>query len=404
MSSYSIDLQCPQCGAPVVLDETERIVACEYCRVRHIIISGKHQTYCIPPRQETSPDALLYIPYWRFKGMSFALQDAQVRHRLMDSSAQAVEHAGIPFSLGLRSQTQHLQQVTSASPGRFLIPALSGKVLLERMIEHGLGFGAEGHSTLQLQAHVGEVVSLIYSPVLVGSQTLSDGITGRSYSGQALSLAQEPVSPEPPASMSFLPVLCPHCGWDLAGETKSLCLRCTNCCSLWIGYKGRLIEIPFQFYGSSLHEQSYLPFWQFKVSVPDQSGNTFLSILQPFMDEGSDQAFMVPAFKIHPGLFLRLSRQMTPGSASGLNPDKFPRAAYYPATLPFRESFQFLPILLSRMVRNTQQLAEDLSQATLKPRQVKLVFVPFHSRGSDLVQPEKNIGLHKNALSIGRLF
>ncbi len=403
MSRYSIDLQCPQCGAPVVLDETERIVACDYCRVRHIIVSGRHQTYCIPPKQEIPPDSLLYVPYWRFKGMAFALLGSKVLHRLIDSSAQAVETIGVPFSLGLRSQTQRLQQVTPASQGRFLIPTLPVKDLLKRMNAQRLGLGS-GQKRSGLQVHIGEVVSLIYSPVLVGAQGLQDGISGRVYSKKAVNLEEEQISPEPPASMSFLPVLCPHCGWDLAGETKSLCLMCTNCGSLWIGHKGRLIQLPFQFSGSRLQDAVYLPFWRFKAGDGELSAEAFPPAIQPLMDEGSKQAFMVPAFKIHPGLYLRLSRQLTPGIGSGFQPEKFPKAAYYPATLPFREGFQFLPILLSRMVRNAAQPAEAVSAAKLKPRQVRLVFVSFHSRGSDLVQPDLNIGLHKNALSVGRSF
>ena len=113
--------------------------------------------------------------------------------------------------------------------------------------------------------------------------------------------------------------------------------------------------------------------------------------------------FKIPAFKIHPGLFLRLSRQMSSTAANPIQADRLPRATFYPVTLSFQEGFQVLPMLLNQLSDRRARLFRDLPPASLKPHKVKLLFVPFVNRGSDLVQPEQNIGVQKNALSVGRL-
>ena len=409
--AYTIDLQCPQCGAPVVLQETERIVACSYCRVRHFIVESGHPSYLIPPKQAADPEQLYYLPYWRFKGMAFALQESRVVHRLIDSSAQAVRNFALPFSLGLRSQTQRLKQITPETSGRFLLPSTTSRQISRQINGQLLGLGPQIKDRRVFQVQVGEIVSLIYTPLLADSNGFVDGLTGKRLPREAAGLAKKQPSPEAPANTGFLPALCPHCGWDLEGENSSNCLFCRNCFRVWMGVKGKLMPIPFQFFGKDPTEEIYLPFWNFRIKAQGldleerltRTGRKFEGMGKDAGNGSSLVSCNIPAFKIHPGLFLRLSRQMSAASAAGRNIREFPSATYYPVTLPFQEGLQAVPLLLFHRSRNKQAFASQLSRAAFKPRKISLLFVPFIRRGSDLVQPELNIGLHKNALSVGRM-
>jgi len=124
-SSFQIDIQCPQCGAPVVLEETENIIECPFCRVRSILSTHPFPCYYFEPRQEKlSHIPVIYIPYWRFKGLEFALNIEQVSYRVIDSSWVAIdklEQQGIPSSLGLRSQTQKLKFIQPETKGLFFL-------------------------------------------------------------------------------------------------------------------------------------------------------------------------------------------------------------------------------------------------------------------------------------------
>lgn len=410
-SGYSIDLQCPQCGAPVVLEETERIVACAYCRVRHFIANSGQPSYLIPSKLSGSPEGLYYVPYWRFKGMAFALQGSKVVHRLIDSSAQAVRNFALPYSLGLRSQTQRLKQITRETSGKFLIPTLSSRKIVKRINEQLLGLGPRITNRRLYQVQVGEIVSLIYAPVVAEGACFLDGITGKPYPKEAMGIEDERVSPDPPANQSFLPALCPHCGWDLEGESKSFCLHCKNCVSLWMGAKQKLIPVPFLFFGNDLKQDLFLPFWQFRIKAEGLSLGDCLERFGSFSagkgagaaESISAVSWKVPAFNIHPNLFLRLGRQMTNTAVEGTRLRRFPKASYFPATLPFQEGFQSLPMLIFQLSRKKAGFEKVLAGARFKPEDVKLLFVPFARRGFDLVQPDLNIGLHKNALTVGRM-
>jgi len=70
-SNFLIDYQCPQCGAPAVLDETDRLFLCEYCRVKSYLITKDYFRYTLPSKAPENKK-LLYFPYWRFKGMLFS--------------------------------------------------------------------------------------------------------------------------------------------------------------------------------------------------------------------------------------------------------------------------------------------------------------------------------------------
>ena len=90
-----IEHQCPQCGAPVLLEETDRLLACEFCRVKSYLMPKRFFRYMLPNAAPEDRD-LVYAPYWRFKGMLFSSVLSGVKHRFIDVSQRAVSTPVFP--------------------------------------------------------------------------------------------------------------------------------------------------------------------------------------------------------------------------------------------------------------------------------------------------------------------
>jgi len=118
--AWQIEWRCPQCGAPVVLDETDRIFSCAYCRVRLRISCRGPWRYCLPPEKGLTGDPI-FVPYRRFRGLAFSCVNQEIQHRVVDSSRLALEIKGLPPSLGYRPQVLKLRPVSPSVGGAFCV-------------------------------------------------------------------------------------------------------------------------------------------------------------------------------------------------------------------------------------------------------------------------------------------
>jgi DNA-directed RNA polymerase subunit RPC12/RpoP len=410
-TGFCFDLQCPQCGAPAELGETERIVDCPYCRVRHLTVTRPHPVSAIPPHPDLEESSTLYVPYWRFKGMALALVQDRIAHRLLDTSRLALSKSRLPPSLGLRSQTQRLLFVTPDMQGGFLRPAISRKGLLASLSSRQLGLGPRRSRDELVQAHVGDVLSLIYFPVLIRHGDVLDGLTGDHLAAPADEL-QQAERCGPPQTLSFLPALCPHCGWDLGGPGDSLVLPCEHCGRFWTDGRGQLRQVRCRCQPSTGQDSQSLPFWEFQVTSDTLPLSSYADLIRlanlprpmsPAMHE-RPLVFRIPAFKINPALFLRLARQMTVVSLS--QDDSAGQASgqtMFPVTLPAREAYHALPMLLCRLARDKRATAAALKKAKLKPKRVRLHYLAFSRRHGELVHDQAGLSLQENAIRFGRM-
>ena len=69
-SRLVIEHQCPQCGAPATLEETERLFTCPFCRVKSYLVTRDYFRYMLP-HAAPAGKSLVFLPYWRFKGSFF---------------------------------------------------------------------------------------------------------------------------------------------------------------------------------------------------------------------------------------------------------------------------------------------------------------------------------------------
>ncbi|SMC17076.1 hypothetical protein SAMN02746041_00226 [Desulfacinum hydrothermale DSM 13146] len=397
----------------MVLEETDRILQCPFCRVRLFVDQRPHFSHVLAPHPDHARKDLLFVPYWRFRGLVFALDGNRVAHRVLDTNARAVEGlAGMPSSLGLRPQALSLRFAGPEIPGRFLAPSLSRKDFLKR-----LGNGLRGRLSnlsgrLFFQAFIGEALSLIYSPVFREDEALVDAITGRNLSAEKIPQAgTQPSSgtapPDPPA---FRPTLCPHCGDDLEGERDTLVLFCPNCHSSWeMGPSGfHPVDTSF----APLHSQgtAWLPFWALDIrcqGLPLETADDLARLANISRNMSPEAAsrpfrFLIPAFKVSPKHLLLLARFATLAQPHFPPRGRPPRAPLYPVTLPAVEAFQFTPILLGAVAAGKEDIFPKIRDTRFAFRDKSLIYFPFRRLGSEWIQDDLGCAIPANALRWGR--
>ena len=88
--SYAVQHQCPQCGAPVTLEEDTRFFVCGFCRVQSFICQKGFPRYYLSPSPKVPEDTdLVYLPYWRFKGVRYTCHATGIKSKFTDISTLA---------------------------------------------------------------------------------------------------------------------------------------------------------------------------------------------------------------------------------------------------------------------------------------------------------------------------
>ena len=422
--NWKIEHSCPQCGAPIVLEETDRIFSCPYCRVRLFIWPGDHSRFYLTPKSST-PGSPVFVPYWSLKGMVYSLEGIEIKSKIINTSLLAVKSFPLPPSLGVRPQVLKLRYATSSAPGSFLKPAFPFR---ELSAEGPVSPFAPEPEEIQTVAEyfIGEAVSLIFTPVTVRGNTLLDAILQRPLgavpdalrdhiaTAGTINHAEKPQPFFKPGSLgtiSFFATLCPRCGWDQEGERDSLILFCRNCNSAWQAGDGGLREVAFSFWPCKEEPSVWLPFWRLRAGVSGldlDSRDDLLrlaNLRRKTAAEGSESKphFWVPAFKLQPNLFLRLARTLTVAQKDFAGPAKPTKAPLFPATLPINEALESVRVLIASLAVPKKLIFPLIPRIELSLLDRMLVFVPFETRGEELIQPELMTSVQKNALKWGRL-
>ncbi|MDM8517379.1 hypothetical protein QUF76_14345 [Desulfobacterales bacterium HSG16] len=223
-SDFIIEHQCPQCGAPAELEETDRIFTCDYCRVTSCLLQHRYFRYILPHKAPDGTD-IVYFPYWHFRGFHLACTKDKIVKRFVDSTCQAMKSDIFPFSLGLRSQTLKLKFATDETDGNFIKPNIPKPQVMDIFKARFLHFFDDPPAH---QAFIGESLSLIYAPFYV-KDVLYDAVLNK----PATNSLPDDVKPEnlkvacyPPRRsnwrIGFTPAICPECGWDLTGKRNAI--------------------------------------------------------------------------------------------------------------------------------------------------------------------------------------
>jgi hypothetical protein len=214
----------------------------------------------------------------------------------------------------------------------------------------------------------------------------------------------------PDWQVTFVPALCPHCGWDLQGERDSLVLLCRSCDSAWEASQEKLRKLEFGIATNGEDPATYLPFWRMSVAC---EGVTLRSRadLARLMNvpvtgrpewESQEICFWSPAFKINPLLFLRLAQQITVFQPKEELQKVPPPLSLYPVTLPVSEAAESIKITLANSAVPKKKFFPRLAEITIRLKESRLVYLPFRERGGELIHEQMNLGINKNTLRFGR--
>jgi predicted RNA-binding Zn-ribbon protein involved in translation (DUF1610 family) len=406
--SFTVEHPCPQCGAPVILEEADRLISCGHCRVSLYFYGGMVFRYYLPPLPAVGEEPL-FVPYWHLRGAFFCLESFEVRGSIRDVSMKAAGPAAVPPTLGLRAQAMKLKLAGPGVKGRFLRPAFGAAELVSKVVSLP---GARDGPVPRVIYHtfIGETTSLIYAPLYLRGGKVFDAVLDRPWGtlgeGEEESLKEfdDPSSWE----AAFLPALCPNCGWDLPGGRKSVALICGNCSRGWQAVGGAFRPLD---YGVQVVEEGgdrvYLPFWRMEAGIEGLELVSFADLARlanlprTIRKEWEERAleFWAPAFRVRTNVFLRLARQLTSTPLDLRVEERVPgNSELFPATLVMREALESVKITLAGMAARKREIFPLLPAVKVRLRRTSLVYLPFAVRGGDFIQEEYGVSFRRNAL------
>ena len=403
MSELLIEHQCPQCGAPAILKETDRLFSCQFCRVNSYLLQDGFFRYMLPNAAPKTKD-LVFFPYWRIKGMLFSCVDSGIEHKFIDVSHQAVESRYFPSSLGLRSQALKLNFVTPDISGYFFKPTFSFEKVMD-IFQHR--FKKSLSSPVFHQSHVGDTVSLIYSP-FYKEEKIYDAVLNKAIATippDDFETASLPGG-HPNWRTQFIPTLCPGCGWDLKGRRDALVLNCKNCNSVWRPTINGFKQLKFSVMPTKDENVIYLPFWRIKADVIGITLNSYADLVRVANLpkaiqrnwEDTEFRFWSPAFKVRPRVFIRLGRSITLSQPMEKMQRELPDARIHPVSLPIKDAVESLIINLASFMKPQEDLFPLLKDIEIKSESYLLVYIPFVEQHHEFVQPRLYLTLNKNQL------
>jgi len=402
-----VEQDCPQCGAPIALDETDNILECPYCDVRLFIHAPSYFRYLLP--HKAPGESIIYAPYLRFNGNVYFCRGYQVSHRVVDITNVGLAFKGLPATLGLRPQAMKLRSATSDTDGTFLKFTLKASDILARAASLT---SDSSKSPILHRAYIGETLSLIYLPLYVKGERLFDAVLNRAIArvpGGREVLDRMAVS-NARWDLRFIPMLCPRCGWSMEGHKDSVILTCSNCQTAWESSKGRFVEVRVAVAPGEGENTLYLPFWKITAGVEGVTINSFADFIrltnQPRVigKEWEKEAmhFWAPGFKIRPRIFLKLGKQFTVSQRRFEEGETMQGKSLYPVTLPRAEAAQAMKVILAASAVNKKNVMPYLPRIRFEVTDASLVYLPFTQRGHELVQQHMNISINRNSLEYGR--
>jgi DNA-directed RNA polymerase subunit RPC12/RpoP len=403
--NISIEHNCPQCGAPVSLEETDRLFACPFCRVKSFLPENGYFRYVLPCPDPATGQPDVYFPYWRFKGTLCSSNPAETVYRFIDISHQGTKSDIFPVSLGFRTQALKLKFALPETPGIFIKPDLSPDDLVGIAEKR---FSVKKSGTPLLQSFIGDTTSIIYSPFHV-KEKLWDAVLNKPVSGLLPGDFKLDIfrTGKPDWTIDFVPAICPDCGWDLTGESDSLILLCKNCDSAWQPAGKKIGKINFGHILEPGEDILFLPFWHIKADISGISLNSYADLAKianlpkVVRDEWKniDFRFWIPAFKIRAQHFIRLATHMTLAQPGSEIRGKVPDGRIHPVNLPVTEAIESFKTVMAGFIKPKKEYFPLLPDVRITPENSTLVYVPFEEGHHDLIQPEYQMALNKALLA-----
>lgn len=404
-SNWQIEQQCPQCGAPIILDETDRILSCKFCRIRVYLAAKDHFRYYIPPPKDIT-GTIYFIPYWRLKGLSYTLEEMNISYRFFDANLLAFSFRLLPVSLGLRPQALKLKFVSKDNAGEFIEPSQEARQALPDSDKTSVS------SPDRQKFFIGESISIIYTPVYSANGCIYDAVLKKPLTPkiQDAEIIQAFAStPAEKWQVNFISMLCPNCGADLQGEKDAQIVFCPNCDSAWRSSNNGFARVDFSIWQEKREDIIYLPFWRMKAKIDGIQLETYADLIKVAnLPKAPSEVwkhtpfyFWAPAFKVNPALFLRWCKQLTITPAQTNLTAGLPEKTIYPATLPVAEAAESFIITLASLVTDKRRLPDLLASLKYTVEDALLVLHPFAISPKELIHTKLGFSIDRTALNFG---
>ena len=434
-SRVFINTECSQCGGSINLEEGSHAVFCPYCGSSFLITGyDKVLSYYIPRNTEERRTAvqalshrylltltdhyriteinLFYLPFYHLRGKIFQLvpepQDdsltwhssltsrTQVQTKYLDKSFLATDLEGLKlYSLGVRTSVLQLKlfkKGTLRDKGN-VYPVTKG---IAEALEIGLG---RTHKPSADSCVLSRMLSIVYAPVW---EVNVKGIN-RSFSiiidalGETIIEEQAPIrfltdhltegEPSTFPTISFHPLTCSNCGWDIPPDSSLYVFVCKNCHWAWEcgvdGFraaKGAIAKAPGV---DELPQLIYFPFWTFPAQRENLRGQK--------EKEGIAKLF-IPAFKVRDlSVIYRLANAF-----STVQPDldlmplssELAGTQVEGAVMKWEDARELAELLVCNGTNKIHFLSQD------KPSR-QLLWLPFYEKGIYLRDALLNSGTQK---------
>ncbi|NOY44867.1 MAG: hypothetical protein GXP50_05380, partial [Deltaproteobacteria bacterium] len=389
-------------------------VRCSFCRTALYVRAAGPLVYHWPLMDP--PPGLVWLPYWRFRGLWYRVRERSTEGILLDSTVNARRGVREGSGLGIRPQVVPFRMGVPEA-GRVLWPDLSlgDAVAVSEARVEGLSAGPAPVRRL-----VGEVAAVLWAPFALEragehwglTALFPDGPSGLLDRPEALGLRKGLDEPPREWRPRFLALRCPECGDDLPTVAHAVGFWCGRCGRGWWPRGTGLAPLPFTVREVRSSEARYLPFWELEISargLPFRSRAGLVRWAVPYWrtsagDDGRPAVVRIPAFKAHPRLFLRIGRNLTLADLPAGEHDRLPPAAVEvePARLPLGEAAQSLKPVLAELVGTQYRKRHAVLTARLRVRRAGLVLLPFQRQGGEWVEEATGAAVPAAALERGR--
>jgi len=408
-NEFIVEFECPQCGAPASLEETSRLFICKYCNVKSYLVPKDVFHYVFADKAPENKE-IIYFPFWRLKGILFICStDFTVYSEPFETVYQAVRSEFFPNGIGFKTQVMKMRFAGPEFKGRIFMPEIPFEDIAEQikydyvkahMREHLSDFAFYDLEFIGTK-------EIIYAPYYVHDKTLYDGISNEpadKLMKGSIVAKEAPMADLPPDALlsqtvKFIPILCPHCGWDMECARDSFLLACANCDSFYEPRQGEIKKIGVGFMPGDVNTALYLPFWRLKAALNGIQLDTYGDLIKvgnltKFVAAAEQQRpfyFWIPAFKIVSKLFLQIATHVTLCQPHGKIEPTIPKLPIYPVNLPISEVLKFPRTLVANFIAFKSIHFPKLQSIEIIPQRIALVYLPFQAYGSEYVHPDYRV-------------
>lgn len=396
---WEITHECPQCGAPILFREAERILSCGFCKVRSLLRFGEPLRYVLPTSQALD-DPLYFVPFWRIKGDLFWNRAGILQSKALDTTRPATDMIRLPLSLGFRPQAMKMR-LSFPKGAKIVVPNLS--------FQEVFGFLSKSFSFLSGQEKTGtygflsHLNAFVYQPYYVSGKILCDGITGQRIPELNTNNTFE-IQDSASYNVNLSPCICPLCGWDLKADTKSSFGICTNCNSVIDLVHDEMPKCEY-----SIHKgdgEIYIPFWSIKSTVEALSIKTYADLIRYFNLpkallphlEDKEIYYYFPAIRLIPDVFIRVARLITIAQPDCTVEKELQNVESFPISIHHKDAKDILKILIWSMGPNKPELSKLIHRSDIQIIEAHLHFIPFLETHVEFTNPKLKVSFLKGSI------